>query len=384
MLPRGTLRRMGSRRSPLSPLSPTLVTAVAANKSAASPLRLLTVQLAPLYSCCHPAFLYNPIHIRRRVLTNPAVPSATHPHDNCHGDYILRVGDRIGEQDSCFVVLALLGQGTFGLVVKCRHTLTNELVAVKIVKNRREYYQQSLAEIQVLRRFGEVHGQQSRRVVRMLGHFTFRNHLCIIFELLSSSLLDVLKQNKYRGLTLSRIRISTAQILDALVAISQAGIVHCDLKPENILMERNDQQFAGFIKVIDFGSSCFEGQPVHTYIQVPIQNIKFAGLLMRVVAIYAFCSVFTDYTSVLVCVYWAAWLVAADIFPSAHTTCMFPNVFICSPGFIGHQKSLWKLAIPEPWICGPWVASLQSSLSGNLYFPDALSLIRCGFCDEVF
>jgi len=41
-------------------------------------------------------------------------------------------------------------------------------------------------------------------------------------------------------------------------------IIHCDLKPENILLRQRGQSA---IKVIDFGSSCYEHQKVYTYIQ---------------------------------------------------------------------------------------------------------------------
>ncbi|GAA6233839.1 dual specificity tyrosine-phosphorylation-regulated kinase 4 isoform X2 [Lates japonicus] len=41
-------------------------------------------------------------------------------------------------------------------------------------------------------------------------------------------------------------------------------IIHCDLKPENILLS---QRGPGNIKVVDFGSSCYEQQRVYTYIQ---------------------------------------------------------------------------------------------------------------------
>lgn len=41
-------------------------------------------------------------------------------------------------------------------------------------------------------------------------------------------------------------------------------MIHCDLKPENILLK--DPAKSG-IKIIDFGSSCFQGERVYTYIQ---------------------------------------------------------------------------------------------------------------------
>lgn len=41
-------------------------------------------------------------------------------------------------------------------------------------------------------------------------------------------------------------------------------MIHCDLKPENILLK--DPTKSG-IKIIDFGSSCFQDERVYTYIQ---------------------------------------------------------------------------------------------------------------------
>jgi dual specificity protein kinase YAK1 len=55
-----------------------------------------------------------------------------------------------------------------------------------------------------------------------------------------------------------------AQILDALALLRESRIVHCDLKPENILLKSLD---SGALKVIDYGSACFENRPVYSYIQ---------------------------------------------------------------------------------------------------------------------
>ena len=55
-----------------------------------------------------------------------------------------------------------------------------------------------------------------------------------------------------------------AQILDALTVLRESNIIHCDLKPENVLLKGLD---SGEIKVIDFGSACFENRTMYTYIQ---------------------------------------------------------------------------------------------------------------------
>jgi dual specificity tyrosine-phosphorylation-regulated kinase 2/3/4 len=49
-----------------------------------------------------------------------------------------------------------------------------------------------------------------------------------------------------------------------LKLLRKVKIVHCDLKPENILLKSANKSA---IKVIDFGSSCFEHERIYTYIQ---------------------------------------------------------------------------------------------------------------------
>ena len=54
------------------------------------------------------------------------------------------------------------------------------------------------------------------------------------------------------------------QLLEALRMIKRHKIIHCDLKPENILI---DDKSNNSLKLIDFGSSCFEHERIYTYIQ---------------------------------------------------------------------------------------------------------------------
>lgn len=60
------------------------------------------------------------------------------------------------------------------------------------------------------------------------------------------------------------IRRIAHSILKCLIVLHKERIIHCDLKPENILIR---QKGNSSIKVIDFGSSCYEHQRVYTYIQ---------------------------------------------------------------------------------------------------------------------
>jgi dual specificity protein kinase YAK1 len=49
-------------------------------------------------------------------------------------------------------VLDVLGQGTFGQVVKCQHILSKELVSVKVIKNKPAYINQSRLEVEILKK----------------------------------------------------------------------------------------------------------------------------------------------------------------------------------------------------------------------------------------
>lgn len=96
----------------------------------------------------------------------------------------------------------------------------------------------------------------------MEDYFVFRDYLCLVFELLQSSLYETIQETD-RGLSLSKVREYTRQILEALVTCKESNLIHCDLKPENILTAKDGLN----VKLIDFGSATFNGHQVYTYIQ---------------------------------------------------------------------------------------------------------------------
>lgn len=49
-----------------------------------------------------------------------------------------------------YLILDVLGQGTFGQVVKCQNSKTNEILAVKVIKNKPAYFNQSMMEVTIL------------------------------------------------------------------------------------------------------------------------------------------------------------------------------------------------------------------------------------------
>ena len=69
-------------------------------------------------------------------------------------------------------------------------------------------------------------------MVRMTDHFYFRGHLCIVTELLSINLYELIKANNFSGFSTTLVRRFTVQMLSSLQLMRSHRIVHCDLKPE--------------------------------------------------------------------------------------------------------------------------------------------------------
>jgi serine/threonine protein kinase len=80
--------------------------------------------------------------------------------------------------------------------------------------------------------------QDKHHLLRLQDTFIHKKHLCLVFELLSVNLYELIKQNHFRGLSTNLVRVFAAQILDALTVLNEARIIHCDLKPENILLKK--------------------------------------------------------------------------------------------------------------------------------------------------
>ncbi|GAA6059334.1 hypothetical protein JCM10212_005914 [Sporobolomyces blumeae] len=184
-----------------------------------------------------------------------------HGYDDERGDYELVTHDHLHYR---YEVISVLGKGSFGQVLQCRDHKTGEMVAIKIIRNKKRFHHQALVEIKVLENLVKWDPDERHFVIRMVDSFTFRGHLCIVTELLSINLYELVKANSFAGFSTGLIRRFTVQILGSLSLLRHHRVVHCDLKPENILLKHPAKSA---IKVIDFGSSCFEHEKVYTYIQ---------------------------------------------------------------------------------------------------------------------
>lgn len=164
-----------------------------------------------------------------------------------------------------YVLKAKIGKGSFGFCVSAFDRLKGVDVAIKIIKSKKPFFHQAQTEINILEELAENDPEDSRNCVRLLDKFMHLNHQCIVFEMLSHNLYELLKNTKMLGVSLSLVKKFARQLLHTLDYLSspQIDIIHCDLKPENILL-RFPRRSA--IKLIDFGSSCKFGNKSYTYI----------------------------------------------------------------------------------------------------------------------
>ena len=209
----------------------------------------------------------------RRILTSDARSSTRGGWDNALQHAIVAVGDLVrtgpGDDACVYQVTASLGSGTFASVYSCRRVdgqaqngeqcADGELRpgALKVVRNSPAYAMQALQELRILRLLNEEHDpDDTRHIVRVRRAFTYRHHICFVFEPLGCSLLDLIAGSGYRGLPLQQVRPLMTDLLDAMEVLAGANVVHADVKPENVLLVPEPEAASRpHLKLIDFGSA---------------------------------------------------------------------------------------------------------------------------------
>ncbi|XP_038588215.1 cyclin-dependent kinase-like 3 isoform X1 [Micropterus salmoides] len=140
--------------------------------------------------------------------------------------------------------LGLVGEGSYGTVLKCRHRDSGRLVAIKKFMdsdNDKTVKKIALREIKLLRQL------RHDNLVNLLEVWKRRRRWHLVFEFVERTLLDDLEQNP-NGLDLNTSRQYLYQILRAAAFCHQQNIIHRDIKPENILISQG-----GVVKLCDFG-----------------------------------------------------------------------------------------------------------------------------------
>ncbi|XP_031440531.1 cyclin-dependent kinase-like 2 isoform X2 [Clupea harengus] len=140
--------------------------------------------------------------------------------------------------------LGLVGEGSYGMVLKCRNRETGKIVAVKKFlecEDDKSVKKIALREIKMLKQL------RHENLVSLLEVCKRRRRWYLVFEFVDRNLLDELELHP-SGLEQNRCRAYLYQILRALNYCHQHNIIHRDVKPENVLVSQQ-----GVVKLCDFG-----------------------------------------------------------------------------------------------------------------------------------
>ncbi|KAJ3397906.1 Cyclin-dependent kinase-like 3 [Lobulomyces angularis] len=145
--------------------------------------------------------------------------------------------------------LGSIGEGTYGMVMKCRQRETGQIVAIKKFKESEDDLQirkTALREVRMLKQL------KNDNIVNLLDVFRRKGKLYLVFEHVDHTILEDLDKAPH-GLSddIARgdvVRKCMWQLLKAVDYLHSHNVIHRDIKPENILVSLN-----GVLKLCDFG-----------------------------------------------------------------------------------------------------------------------------------
>jgi serine/threonine-protein kinase SRPK3 len=163
------------------------------------------------------------------------------------GYHPVEIGDTFNNDR--YRVLQKLGWGHFSTVWLCFDAQEQRQVAVKVQKSDPHYAEAARDEIKLLNalKVEKTGNNKDVAVVELLDYFEHRGpnglHVCLTFEVLSKSLLSLIKRFNYRGVPVHFIKVIARQILEGLLySHEECEIIHTDLKPENILFTQHSSE----------------------------------------------------------------------------------------------------------------------------------------------
>ncbi|KAK6170029.1 hypothetical protein SNE40_018518 [Patella caerulea] len=152
--------------------------------------------------------------------------------------------------------LGLVGEGSYGMVLRCKHKESGQLVAIKKFlesEDDKMVKKIALREVKMLKQLRHDH------LVNLLEVFRRKKRLYLVFEFVDHTVLDELEKCP-NGLDENTVRKILYQVLKGIEFCHLHNIIHRDIKPENILVSRT-----GIVKLCDFGFARTLAQPGETY-----------------------------------------------------------------------------------------------------------------------
>ena len=149
-----------------------------------------------------------------------------------------------------YIVGDEIGSGMCGTVHECRHILTGDYYAVKIIDTRKFAMTPGLSAIEIREEANLMKSLDHDNIIRIKDTYEVGHWIFIVMEYLrGGDLFDrIYERGRYGE---ENARVVMTQILHAVEYLHSKNICHRDLKPENILLNKKDDDCS--IKITDFG-----------------------------------------------------------------------------------------------------------------------------------
>jgi tRNA A-37 threonylcarbamoyl transferase component Bud32 len=163
------------------------------------------------------------------------------------------LGQRVGD----YVIEERVAAGGMGVVYRAVHPLLKRKVAVKVMLP--EAAQDAEHSARFVKEAQTLAALQHKGIVNVENFGRLKTgEQFMVMEWLEGETLDALLRREGK-LSLSKLLPLLDQMLDALGAAHDAGVVHRDLKPSNVFLVRHASG-PGYVKLVDFGLAKMEAQ----------------------------------------------------------------------------------------------------------------------------
>lgn len=166
------------------------------------------------------------------------------------------VSDRLCAPDAIrqvgrYVIDSCAAKGGSGRVFRARDTATGERIALKMLSHARALWPDAAAAF--LREAEWLAQMDHPGIVRVRAAFRAYDTCFIAMPWIEG---DSLRTRMDRGVDFrpTELKTWTRDVLEALAALHQQGLIHADLKPSNILIDARGRAI-----IIDLGAGCFIG-----------------------------------------------------------------------------------------------------------------------------
>eukprot|EP01084_Bolivina_argentea_P027409 50954_1 len=109
-----------------------------------------------------------------------------------------------------YVLIGELGRGAYSKVFESINVFTKTRCAIKIIRNIEPFISASKSEFEILK---DV--ENNNLCIHLQQHFVWKKHCCLVFPMYGPSILDIIKQNKYKPFPNYIVRSLTFQICKA-------------------------------------------------------------------------------------------------------------------------------------------------------------------------